>query len=220
MKILLLILLGVGLFAILSFLFKRFQKDIIYVLAIGSAINANIFSSTNYPIVTNDIVFGVDSVLYTLFVFCIFLVWLKFGKKDANSLLFSSVCSIIIGAVIELVSNLSSNGFKNEFLNQFLLYLFSVVATFVAIKIMLLFLEKLKNKNKFVLCFLSVLIASFIDSLIYFSLGAILSSLSGDFVLLLAGSYIGKLFAICLCLICLLIIEKLEKTKTQNEKKC
>lgn len=54
---------GVIIFGALLFLWKKWKKDALYVLAIGGACGANIYNIGSYPIVCGNFVFGIDSII-------------------------------------------------------------------------------------------------------------------------------------------------------------
>lgn len=211
MKILFLFALSLVLYVIFCLFYNRFKKDLIYVLAIGGAVNSNIFNINDFPIYIGNLTFGVDSIIYTLFVFCIVFSYFSYGKKEAQNLTFTSIASILVGAIIQLLASWASFGFGNELIITFSSFLISIFATLVAINLMILFLEKLKNINKYVLCALAIILASLINSVIYFGLTAIISNLGENFVSSLFGSYLGKLIAIVFSVISFIIISTLEK---------
>lgn len=215
MKILFLFALSFVLYSFFCLFYKKFRKDLIYVLAIGGAVNSNIFNINDFPIYIGNLIFGVDSILYTLFVFCIIFIYFYYGKKEAQSLTYTSIASIFVGAIIQFVAYWASYGFGNELVITFSSFLISIVATIVAINLTIMFLEKFKNLNKFVLCALSIVLASIINSTIYFSLVSIFSNLGENFVPSLLGSYIGKLIALIFSVICFIIIDFIEK-KAKN----
>ena len=77
------------LFSIIIFLlslvsYEKFRSTTLYALAIGGAVNANFFYAGNYPIFCFGIPFGIDSIIYTLFLFCVLLMFLKEGKKEGE----------------------------------------------------------------------------------------------------------------------------------------
>ena len=94
-------------------------------VAIGCAVNANIFTPIKYPIVLGDFVFSFEIVLYTLFMYTIVVRILDYGYADAKKMTLTSVAAIIISAVIELFALLAQKGFVTEVFQDFALYVFS-----------------------------------------------------------------------------------------------
>jgi len=193
-------------FAIFAFIIlvrKWHDQAILYTLAIGFAINANIFNAFSTPISWGPIVFSIDSILYTGFMFCVIVCAHEYGTRNAKILTLSTIAAILLSAVIEFLAKTSSFGFDINFLIDLSGYLFSAVGTFAAIWLMLFVFEKLKNKNlniylNIVIC---LLIASVINSSIFYAFALIKSSDIQALSYILAGSYIGKIFCIGLSLI-------------------
>ena len=58
-----------------------FHKDAIFTIAIGTVIGANIYNAFTYPINIGEFVFGFDSIIYSIFLFCMFVFLVDYGKK-------------------------------------------------------------------------------------------------------------------------------------------
>ena len=65
-----------GLFIFLCSLIggKKYRSTTLYALAIGGAVNANFFHAGFYPIDIFGLSFGIDSIIYSLFIFCSFWI--------------------------------------------------------------------------------------------------------------------------------------------------
>jgi len=90
--------------------YKNFRSTTLYALAIGGVVNANFFHSVNYPINCFGLPFGIDSVIYTLFIFCVVVMYIKEGKKEAYTLAISSIIAIMFSALMQLIAQLLSKG--------------------------------------------------------------------------------------------------------------
>jgi len=204
MSIYVLILVAVFCFAFTCFFRKWRDKDILILIAIGCAINANIFNSNTVPVEVGNLVFGIDSIIYTLFVFTVIIEARDYGIKDAKSMTTITIAAIMISATIEFFAYWSFSGINTQILISLGLYVISAFGTFVAIWAMLWLFQTLKKKNvnRFVNIALCILIASIINSFIYFG-GAFMigAGTSSNFVGALIGSYIGKIFCIFLALV-------------------
>ena len=134
-----------------------------------------------------------------------------YGKSSFNSILYSSVGSIFISAFLAFVGNYSQNGISSDLIWNALSYVFSVVATLLAVWIMVFIFKKFQNlgMNIYLNLLIVLLIASVVNSLIYFGLTFIvLGTLGKTFLLSLAGSYIGKTITIAFCLLAYFITTK------------
>ena len=173
-------------------------------VAIGCAINANIFNSVSMPIHFAKMTFGIDSVLYTLFMFTVIIKAKDYSVKAAKDLTISTIIAIIVSAFIELFAKWSFSGINKQVILSFSSYLLSSFGTFLGVWAMLWCFRifEAKRVNVYLTFAVVVTIASLINSSVYFG-GA--SLVSGDFSNILSptltGSYIGKLFSIQLGLL-------------------
>lgn len=202
------------LMAILSFgglvvSYKIFKKDCLFVFAIGSVIAANIYNIGSYGLQVGWFILGIDSVLYTLFVFCTLLMYFIYGKKEANKLMWTAVSSIMFTALIDFVANCSKTGLQSNVIWGFASYLISALATIFAIYFMIKVCEYLKKSsaNNYIQIIVGLLVASLVNSLIYFGLISILTlSIQSNFMPMLIGSYIGKIMTIGFSLVAYWIV--------------
>ena len=217
-------------FAFITLVRKWHDYAMLFTIAIGFAINANVFNAFTDPMYMGPLVFSIDSILYTGFMFCVIICAHEYGTKKAKILTSSAVAAILLGAVIEFLAKTSSSGFQTEFLLNFCSFFFSALGTFAGVWLMLWVYEKMKNKNLniylvFTIC---ILIASIVNSTIFYTF-TILTSKNLDIPYILLGSYIGKFICIGLGLLSFLINthwfipndlkEKYKKDKTEETKK-
>lgn len=181
------------------------DSDVLILVAIGTAINANIFNSNVMPIEFCGLTFGIDSVLYTLFMFMVIIKAKDYSVKSAKSMALTTICAILVSAIIELCAYWSFEGFTTEALYKFNSYIVSCIGTFAGIWAMLWLFQKLeKDKcNLFLNFALCVLLASIVNSFIYFGgMALVEGKLIENFAKMLLGSYIGKIASIILGLMC------------------
>lgn len=175
---------------------------VLFTIAIGFAVNANIFNGATAPISVGGFVFSVDSILYTGFMFAIIICAHEYGFKKARILTYTSIAAILVSAVIEIMANVSAFGYQPQFLYAFLSYLFSAVGTFLGVWFMLAVYKILEKKkvNEYLNFLVCILIASVINTTIYY-MGTILvtGQLLENMSAILLGSYIGKIICIALC---------------------
>ena len=202
-------------FVILAVALKIFPKDSSFTIAIGAVIGANIYSATAYPIFIGGLVFGIDSIVYTIFAFCLLFMYINYGKRDMKVVLYTSIFSIFFTAFLFFMGNLSQSGYSTELLLNFVSYFASIVATFLAVLVMVKAFEVVRTKtNVYVAVFLALIVVSLVNSLIYFGLSYILTGVVSEiFLISLAGSYIGKLVASVLCLAVLRLTTVWNKNK-------
>ena len=205
------------LFSVLLFLltlvgYKKYKMTTLYALAIGGIVNANFFHARNYPIECFGLPFGLDSIIYTLFLFCVFLMYIKEGKKQGYLLALSSVLAIIISAAFQLIVDLFTKGFNVESFRVFGVFFVSAFATSISIVILIELLEKVKRKiNPYLLLLLSMTLVSIINTVIYCGLVDLVSNPVSDVFELLLTSFIGKIIAILSSVIPYYLINKIYK---------
>lgn len=226
MEFLFLLLTAFICFFVFIFVRKFWNRNGIFTLGICGAIGANVYNSITYPVLDFGLIFGVDSIIYTLFIFCLLTLIQDKHSNASTVLLYSTIGSILFNAIIEILATLSSqNTLDNSNLNNFIASLASAFATFVALILVIKLFKYFSNKNvniyvNFSIC---ILVASIINSLLYFGITTLVSQ-SFDlntFWLMMAGSYIGKLlstiFALIAWFICSIIDKKCSKNKTEFE---
>lgn len=215
MDFLFLVLTAVLVFVILIVSNRFWGKDALFVVGIGCAIGSNIYNVGDYGIVIGNLVFGIDSVIYTVFVFVVLLCLKNYDEKSAFTLLYSAMGSIMLSALLVFIASWASAGFASNLIWGFVSYLISVIATFVALftTIKLFKYFEGKNLNVYLNFLINVLIASFINSLIYFGAVAIISGFEENFLGQLGASYIGKLMSTAFSLLTYFICTKLPYKK-------
>ena len=223
------------LISLISFVFitlirKKYDYAMLYTISISFAINANIFNSLTAPIYCGPIVFSIDSILYTGFMYCVIVCAHEYRIRNSKILTSATIAAILLSASIEFLAKTSSTGFQTEYLLNFLSYFFSAVGTFAGVWLMLFVYKFLQNKNinpyfSFIIC---ILISSIINSSIFYIFTIIATESIDNLLYILIGSYIGKIFCIALSLISFYISthlfiptnlkEKYSKAKTnQNQ---
>ena len=215
MDFLFLVLTAVLVFAILIVSNRFWGKDALFVVGIGCAIGSNIYNVGDYGIVIGNLVFGIDSVIYTVFVFVVLLCLKNYDEKSAFTLLYSAMGSIMLSALLVFIASWASAGFASNLIWGFVSYLISVIATFAALftTIKLFKYFESKNLNVYLNFLINVLIASFINSLIYFGAVAIISGFEENFLGQLGASYIEKLMSTAFSLLTYFICTKLPYKK-------
>lgn len=180
---------------------KKYRNTTLYALAIGGVVNANFFHAGNYPIYCFGLPFGIDSIIYTLFVFCVIVMFVKEGKGQAYLLAVSSIVAILFSAIMQLVADILSKGSSLVVWLTFLNFVISALASVVAIIIMLEVLDKLKNKiNQYWLLIIGILIATLINTSLYYPLSLVMYGMPNNILRLLMASFIGKFIALfCAC---------------------
>ena len=202
MQLFYLALIGLGIFLILSILRKWFDSFILIAFSIGAACNANFYHALTTPVVCGPFIFAIDSILFTLFIHTIIVKYLHYSLKDAKNMAIASIVAIILSAAFEFLTKLNAFGFSGDLLFSFLNYIFSAFGSLAGIWIMFYFLENTKNMNVYIRIFIAILIGGFINSTIYYLGIIIINGQIDNFWSIFFGSYIGKLYASGLSLLC------------------
>ena len=200
-------------FALSLAFYERYRSTVLYALAIGGIVNANFFHAGNYPIYCFGLPFGIDSIIYSLFAFCVAIMLIKMNKKEAYILSFSSVIAILFSAVMQLVAELLSKGASAQMWATFATFIISAVASIISVFVMIEFVDKLKKKNvnQYVALILGMLIITLVNSVIYYPLALLINGTPSNILILLLTSVIGKLVSVAFAIISLLLMNKIEK---------
>ena len=203
---------GIVVFLMSLICYEKFRATTLYALAIGGAVNANFFHAGIYPIECFGLPFGIDSIIYSLFLFCVFVMFVKVNKREAYILSFSSIVAIMFSAFMQLVSDLFSEGFTAGAWQTFATFLVSSVASLIAVWLMIECLDYLKKKNinSYLLLIFGMVVATFVNSVIYYPLATLINSVPDNMLQLLLASVIGKLISIILGLFVFYLINKVE----------
>lgn len=190
-------------FAFITLVRKRHDYAMLYTIAIGFAINANIFNSLTTPMYCGHIVFAIDSILYTGFMYCVIVCAHEYGIRNAKILTSATIAAILLSASIELLAKTSATGFQTEYLLNYLSYLFSSLGTFAGVWLMLFVYKILRNKKantylNFITC---IVISSIVNTTIFYIFTVITTKDATNLAYIVAGSYLGKFFCIALCLL-------------------
>lgn len=206
------------LFSIIVFMlslvcYEKFRATTLYALAIGGAVNANFFHAGKYPIMCLGLPFGIDSIIYSLFAYCVIIMFLKVNKREAYILTFSSVIAIMFSALMQLIAELFIIGSCFAVWKTFINFFVSSVASLIAMSVMLEILNKLKKKNfnEYFLLIIAMLIVSLLNSLIYYTIVTWINGAPENIITLLLTSFIGKAIALICALGALYLTNKIEK---------
>lgn len=196
-------------FLLTSFFRQWNDSDVLILVSIGAAINANIFNAETMPAVLHGFVFGIDSILYTLFLFTVYLKARASDIKKAKSMTITTIQAILISALIEFFARTIHNGcFSTPVLILFLNYVVSSISTVLCVWIMLFVFKKLKSVNKCLHYFICLFIADLLNTMIYYLIVAIAEKKGLE---VFYGSVIGKVICIFIGLIFFIMNEKFWK---------
>lgn len=214
MNFLFFLLFGAGVFSLSFIGHKNYHNTTLYALAIGGVVNANYFHAANYPIECFGVPFGIDSIIYTLFAFCVMVMLLRQTRTSAYLLAISSIIAILFSAFMELAARVLAGGDVAEAFTVFELFLISAVASVIAVVVAIEVVRRLKEKcNPYVCMALGVGIITVINSSIYYSVTVAFRGAADQMWLYISTSFAGKGVALVYSLIALKILNLLQKKK-------
>lgn len=193
----------------LTTLFRKWiDIPTLIAVAIGCAVNANIFYPLTYPIVVGELTFSIEIVLYTLFMYTIMIRILDYGYSEAKRMTFTSVAAIIISAFIELVAKLMATGFTADTFKEFSYYLFSSIGSIAGVWVMVWITIACRKKNisSYLIIPFGIIASSLIHFIIFFGGIALVRWEFGFYTFKQAlGTIIGKGVCIGLSVLCYFI---------------
>ena len=196
----------------LTTLFRRWiDIPTLLAVAIGCAVNANIFTPLNSGVTVGPFIFSIEAILYTLFMYTIVIRILDYGYKAAKTMTLTSVAAIIISAIIEFVALVSYEGFAVSTLKTFSFYFLSSLGTIASVWIMILLTIQLrkKNVNSYVIIPIAIITSGLIHSIIYYGGMALIEwDINDNAVAMILGAIIGKGVCIGLSVFCYFINQK------------
>ncbi len=175
--------------------FYFFRKDSLYVIGIGAAVSSNVYNVNAYSIDAGWLIFGFDSVIYILFVFCVMVACKDYGKKIAKAIMFSSMAGIMLTATFDFFAKWATIGIAQDVIWGFVSYAISAFAIYVSLIFGIWLYEKMRYKvANFLNMGISICVSSAINSSIYFGIMYIIGAdMFGNFFGTLVGSLIGKI---------------------------
>lgn len=202
---------------------KNIWGTVIGALGVGGVVNSGFFTAASYPIDIFGLSFGVDSIIYTLFVFTVILKYLYWDKKEALIFAISASAALLFAAFIELTANAFSTGHTEVAWRKFGVLALSAFATITAGVSMIYILDAIKNKwklNQYWLLIIGLVYSTLVNSTIYFGLVTFISGTKFSFEIL-GTSYLGKSIAIVAAVSSFGVLKLLEKhiIKIKEKKK-
>lgn len=189
-----------------------FKRDAIFTVAIGAVIGANVYNIGSFPIYVGKLVFGLDGVVYTIFLLCLLLMYIDYGKKSMKTLLYTAMFSIFFTALLAFFGSYFVNeGIKIEQIHSTLSYIYSILGTYVASIVMIKLYDRLKKlkTNKYLNIIVSLIVGNIINSAIYFGLiFTFTGNLGYDFLLTLLGSISMKIVSTGVCILLFYLYQK------------
>jgi len=190
-------------FVVLTF-FRRFCDSFILIaFAIGCAVNANIYTAFDKPVVFGPFTFGIDSMLFAIFTFTVIVKFIHYPRKHGQTLAVSTVIAVIISAFIEFFACLSSQGYSDQILRNLLSYLLSALSTLIGVWLMILVYELMKKRNvsRFIIIPVCMLVGCVINNTATYCTTFYIKGseyVQSTFISILYSSNVELLFCICL----------------------
>ena len=193
----------------LTTLFRKWiDVPTLIAVAIGCAVNANIFNPLTAPIEMGPFVFSIEIVLYTLFMYTLVVRILDYGYDEAKRMTITSVAAIIISAIIELVATLMKDASTIETFKAFSYYVFSSVGTIVGACLMVwtTIMCRKKNISSYLIIPFAIILSSIVHAIFFYGGIALVEWRLDIYTVYMAlGSIIGKAVCIALSVLCYFI---------------
>lgn len=221
MKILYLIITALVCYSAILLCKRKHRSALLYTLAIGGVVNSNFFHAGITPIYVGSLPFGLDSIIYTLFVFCVMTMFLYEGKKQAYALLVSSLAAILFSALVQFAAYAAVKGWSDiDNLKLFATFLISIFASAVALVASIELAEVFRRKNmaNWLNLTIGLIISTVLNSALYYGLSAWLNGgLGAEFALTFTASVIGKLIAIAFSIITYVLLRIRDQKDDRKE---
>lgn len=189
---------------------RRIDVPTLIAVAIGAAVNANLYTTVNNPIPVGNFVFSMEMILSTLFTYTIIVRILDYGYKEARNMTFTTIAAIIISAVIEFAASCAFNGYSIETLKTFSYYVFSCIGTIIGVWVMISITINCRKRNlsSYLIIPFALIPCSIIHSLFYYGgIALVEQDYLFDFYKPLSAA-IAKIVCIALATFCYFINKK------------
>lgn len=201
---------------------KNVWSTIIGAIGVGGVVNSNFFNAADYPIDVFGWSFGVDSIIFTLFIFTVILKYLYWDRKEAYTYSLSAAGAVLFAAIIEVSANAFSSGHSEHIWRKFGGFAVSVIGTIAACVAIIEIMHAIKKKTKihdFWTVLIALVVATIVNSTIYYGLYSLVTGT--EFLLeIMYTSYFGKLIAIGCALLTFGLMKLIERrvNKVQAKK--
>ena len=221
MNLLYFVLFGLFIFLCVVLGGRKYRSTALYALAIGGVCNANFFHPGTFPIDIFGLTFGIDSIIYSLFIFCVIVMYFIKGKGQAYLLTVSSLIAVLLCALFQFVSDCLSNGYTTQTLISFLSFIISVVSTSLVVIIMLESIYRINKKitNKYLLLLIGMSIAAVINTTLYYSITTLANQKYDSYLMLVGTSLIGQGMSIAFGQLALWVLNKWDSYWNNKETK-
>lgn len=154
-------------YAILIISNKYFGERALITIGIGSAMGINFYNIVSFPILVAGYSVSLETFLYTLFIFCLILSCVFYGKKSAENLLIIVVCAILFTAVLEFLAILSSTTIFKTALLRLFGFIVNIISILISGWLGIRLFYKLSNKvTPVVNIIIFILLANIVKTLI------------------------------------------------------
>ena len=193
----------------------------VFVLGIGGVVGSNVYHIGDYPIIEGNFVWGIDSIIYTLFLVCVMVLAMDKHEKSAYVLMYSGIGSILFNAMLQFFASWGSSGIETGVIYGLISNALSAFATFLAVYLVLKLPKILKTKhwNDYFIMILCIVLASIINSLIYYGgIALVEGGFDANFGWTLLSSYLGKALALTFAIIMWAFSKLIDKKRNINNK--
>lgn len=226
MNLLYYIIFSLGIFLCTLIGYKKYFSIVVNAIAVGGVVNSNYWSCMTTPIDIFGFDFGIDAVIYTLYIYCIILMYFRKGKKDAYLMGISGTIAVILASIFEVSAKDLSGGYESiELILIFVRFVISATSSLLLIIPMIKIIDILKEKhnvNNFLLIIIGIVFVSVFNTFLHLGLTwfTYVPILSIEVVLLnIATSLMGRLIGLGCALIAFLVAFLLDKYLFEKKEK-
>ena len=180
------------------------RSTILYTLAIGSIVNGFIFTADAFPIMIGKFPFGMDSVVYVLFLFCVTMMYAYYGKKETITLVIACIAAVVFAGIIEGLTVCSIDGLTDQLVQKLFGYLVRSVGSILSCIVVVCCWSLLRKYQ--INCYLNLavtlLVASIVNAIVCYltflftSVYKVSSMLFNQLVAMYLGQFIAIGFAV------------------------
>lgn len=207
-------LFAAGVFSLSFIGHKNYQNTTLYALAIGGIVNSHYFRAATHPILCFGMPMSIDSVIYTLFAFCVLVTLLWENRRSAYMLALSAIVAIAFSATMELASALLSGRAAPAAWKQFGVFAASILASILAVIATVESIARWKGRYSDYLCMAAGLgLLSILYGSIYYPLSYALGNAPQNLCTYIGAFYAGIGIAMVMSLGALWVLNRLRRSK-------
>jgi hypothetical protein len=159
--------------------YKKCLSISLYALAIGGVVGSLYYGSSK-PIDIFGLNFNLASIIFTLYLFSLMMMFICFSRYNALSLMISSLIAMLLSIIIDSTAVFLSNGVSVEFWKEIHRLVTMFTSTLISSLVMIYFVNFLKKRFN-INDYLSLIIGMLIGSITFTTLDIPLQHIVSDY---------------------------------------